>query len=391
MISSPSASTRSAVRWGRAVWPPGEASSISTTSQAEVIGPVRVPSLPDLQPRVAVQGEDPLDAVDGAVRDHVHRSAGLHLLGGLEDQPDAAGQRRRARERETGAQHHRGVGVVPARVHDVRHRRGERQPGRLVQREGVDVGAQRHAAPAVARRRRPGRCRRAGCAARGLRRSAARPIIAVVRRSARPSSGAACSARRQATTSDRCSASQESNHDGPLPAPMSTTAGPADGTADASFSRTVTGPHRPSTLRGASAHTPHPDGGVPSGYDLLARNARRGVADLLRTGARRVTNGPILATTSGIFRRSSHRAGAVSPYGRRLPGRRYCGTEQPGRPPDTRPVQRRARPITSRPTHGRWIDATAERGGDPPVSRPVAFVLLRAPRRGRPHQARDGW
>ena len=46
VISSPSASTRSAVRCGRAVWPPGEASSISTTSQAEVIGPVRVPSLP---------------------------------------------------------------------------------------------------------------------------------------------------------------------------------------------------------------------------------------------------------------------------------------------------------------------------------------------------------
>ena len=106
--------------------------------------------LAHLQPRVAVQGEDPLDAVDGAVRDHVHRSAGLHLLGGLEDQPDTAGQRGRARERETGAQHHRGVGVVPARVHDVRHRRGERQPGGLVQREGVDVGAQRHAAPPMA-------------------------------------------------------------------------------------------------------------------------------------------------------------------------------------------------------------------------------------------------
>ena len=104
-----------------------------------------------------------------------------------------------------------------------------------------------------------------------------RPIIAVVWRSARPSSGAACSARRQATTSDRCSASQESNHDGPLPAPMSTTAGPADGTADASFSRTVTGPHRPSTLRGASAHTPHPDGGVPSRYDLLPGTLAEGL------------------------------------------------------------------------------------------------------------------
>lgn len=46
VISVPSPYTRSAVRWGREVWPPGEYSVISIWSAAEVIGPCRTAILP---------------------------------------------------------------------------------------------------------------------------------------------------------------------------------------------------------------------------------------------------------------------------------------------------------------------------------------------------------
>jgi len=105
--------------------------------------------LADLQPRVAVQREDPLHPVHRAIGDHVHRPAGLHLLRRLEDQPHPAGQPGRGRECEPGAQQHRRVRVVPAGVHDAVDGRGEGQAGVLGERQRVHVGAQRDASLSV--------------------------------------------------------------------------------------------------------------------------------------------------------------------------------------------------------------------------------------------------
>ena len=117
------------------------------------------------------------------------------------------------------------------------------------------------------------------------------PTSAVVRCSARPSSGAACSARRQATTSDRCSASHESSQAGPLPAPMSTTAGPVAGTTAGVL---LQDRHRtPPPLDSSWCISSYSSPGRRCSKQIRPtnRNARRGVADLLRTGARRVVNG----------------------------------------------------------------------------------------------------
>ena len=174
-------------------------------------------------------------------------------------------------------EHHRGVRVVAAGVHHVRHGRGERQPGGLVQRKGVDVGAQGDAALAAAdvadqadaagqgARLQSGRGQQVRRPARWC---GARPGPAPARRAAhgarrRPRTGAAPAT--SPATRDHC------------PRPCRRPRARRYGTTDASFSRTVTGPHRPSTLRGASAHTPHPDGGVPSRYDLLARTLAKGL------------------------------------------------------------------------------------------------------------------
>ena len=114
----PRAKTRSAVRCGRAVCPPGPVTRTVILSQAAVIGPTLSPDLADVQPRVAVQGEDPVNRGDAAGRQHVQRAA-WHLLGRLEDQPDPAGQRpgrRRPGQEQAGAEQHRGVHVMPAGV-----------------------------------------------------------------------------------------------------------------------------------------------------------------------------------------------------------------------------------------------------------------------------------
>ena len=53
-------------------------------------------------------------------------------------------------QREAGAEQHRGVRVVAAGVHHAVDGGRERQAGVLLQRQGVEVGAQRDAAVAVA-------------------------------------------------------------------------------------------------------------------------------------------------------------------------------------------------------------------------------------------------
>ena len=146
VISRPSASTRSTVRCGRAVCPPGPVSRTVTLSAAAVIGPTRRPTWPTGRLRVAVQREDLRHVVQAAGLDDLQRAAGQDLLGRLEDQPDPAVQL--AAVGELGQQHadaeqDRGVHVVAAGVADALHGGAVRHVLGVVQRQGVDVGAQR--------------------------------------------------------------------------------------------------------------------------------------------------------------------------------------------------------------------------------------------------------
>ena len=93
-----------------------------------------------------MQREDLHHVVQAAGLDDLQRAAGQDLLGRLEDQPDPAGQL--AEVGELGQQHadaeqDRGVHVVAAGVADALHRRAVRHVLGVVQRQGVDVGAQR--------------------------------------------------------------------------------------------------------------------------------------------------------------------------------------------------------------------------------------------------------
>ena len=268
-MTRPSASTRSAVRCGRAVCPPGEVSEISTTSHAEVIGPTRVPSFPtssrgsqcsakirstpSMAPSATMSIAPPGCTSSAGWKTSRTRPGSVGALASASPAPSSIA----VCASWPQACITFGVAEANGSPVDSCSGRASMSARRATQRLPRPTSHTRPVPPGRVRGSRPAAVSR-------------RPIRAVVRCSARPSSGAACSARRQETTSDRCSASHESSHAGPLPAPMSTTAGPVAGTTAVSFSRTVTGPHRPSTLRGASAHTPHPDGGVPSRYDLLA-------------------------------------------------------------------------------------------------------------------------
>jgi hypothetical protein len=95
------------------------------------------------QLRVAVQREDRGDVLERAGRDHLRRPGRERLLGGLEDQPDPAGQLTALGElgqRETEAQHDRGVHVVAAGVRHVLHGRAVRHVLEVGQRQRVQVG-----------------------------------------------------------------------------------------------------------------------------------------------------------------------------------------------------------------------------------------------------------
>ena len=153
----PSACTRSAVRWGRAVCPPRPVSRTSTMSvgRGERAGAHRDQA--DRQLREAVQREDRLDVLQAALRDHLGRAGRELLLARLEDQPYPAGQLAAGVElgqRQPGAEQDRGVHVVAARVADVVDRRPVGHVLGVRQRQRVEVGPQRD------RPGRPRRCRR---------------------------------------------------------------------------------------------------------------------------------------------------------------------------------------------------------------------------------------
>ena len=92
VTSVPSAATTSCVRCGREVWPPVPVSVTLTWLTAEVIGPDLERDLAGVGPRVAVQRVHLGEVGEHPAVDRVDRAAGAGLLGGLEDQPDAAGQ-----------------------------------------------------------------------------------------------------------------------------------------------------------------------------------------------------------------------------------------------------------------------------------------------------------
>ncbi len=142
----------STVRWGRAACPPTPSMSI-----VDVVGrghdrPAADRELPGGQAGVVVHAVDLLDAeaVHQPVLDH-GEAAGAALLRRLEDHHRRAGEVARLGEILRGAEQHGGVAVMAAGVHLAGHRRLVGKLARLLQRQGVHVGAQPdHLARAVA-------------------------------------------------------------------------------------------------------------------------------------------------------------------------------------------------------------------------------------------------
>ena len=92
-----------------------------------------------------MQPEDVAHAVEGSRGDHLERPAGHDLLGGLEQQPDAARERRLPmylRERDAGADETSGVDVVPARVGDPVRPTREVLAAAVLHRQRVEVRAE---------------------------------------------------------------------------------------------------------------------------------------------------------------------------------------------------------------------------------------------------------
>ena len=202
MISRPRASTRSTVSCGRAVCPPGPVSVTSTRSQAAVIAPVRSPTVPDRDGRVAVQGE--------RARGALQHAGGDHLAWRRRARPPRPAGRRSARcpaapssaaSASATPSTTVGVHVVPAGVADALAGGGVGDVLEVGQRQGVDVGPEDddRAAAAADLATRPvpaGQPPRRQARASRSRRSR----NAVVSNSAKASSGWACRCRRIATS-----------------------------------------------------------------------------------------------------------------------------------------------------------------------------------------------
>ena len=199
VITVPIAYTRSVVRCGREVCPPGPNSRSSMTSDVEVIAPGLQPDPAHLQPRVAVQREDGAQAVERPGGDDVVRPAGKDLLGRLEDQPHPAGERRPPwtapaprRAAPSGARRARRHARCPAAS---RSTAGRSPRGSAARR------CPRAARPPFRRNRsrRPPRCRSAAARPRSRRRAGCAGSARWSPIPARPSSGWACTRRRSST------------------------------------------------------------------------------------------------------------------------------------------------------------------------------------------------
>jgi hypothetical protein len=100
--------------------------------------------LADVDLGVAVEREDGGDVLDLEGVDDVNGAAGDLLLGRLEDQPHAAAQPVAVLgQRQPGPEQDGGVQIVPAGVADPWHGRAVGNVLLVLEREGVDVGAQR--------------------------------------------------------------------------------------------------------------------------------------------------------------------------------------------------------------------------------------------------------
>ena len=103
----------------------------------------------DVDARIAVQRVDRVEAGHRPGGDRAHGAARDHLLGRLEDQPDAPGQVHR-REDAGHPEQDRGVRVVPAGMTRARGARAVRDVLEVGQRQRVDVGTQRDHSLALA-------------------------------------------------------------------------------------------------------------------------------------------------------------------------------------------------------------------------------------------------
>ena len=97
----------------------------------------------DRQPRTVVHAVDlvDLETLDQSVLNH-RLGAGTALLGRLEDHGHLAGEVAGFGEIARGAEQHRGMAVMAAGMHQARGLRGIGQPGRLLDRQRIHVGAQ---------------------------------------------------------------------------------------------------------------------------------------------------------------------------------------------------------------------------------------------------------
>ena len=205
-------------RWGRPrscgtpMWPPRPRISMRKTSHAARSAPGADRHGADRQRRPQVQADHGVDAVHDACLDHPGGAAGQRLLAGLEQEADLAGEvLAHAGQHRGRAEQDRRVAVVPAGVHDAGVLRCERQPGVLLDRQRVHVGADRERGPGRAADEAPDdagarRARRP----RGRGRRAARRRSATSRSPGRTSSGWACRCRRHATTSGVTSSTSRS-------------------------------------------------------------------------------------------------------------------------------------------------------------------------------------
>jgi hypothetical protein len=85
--------------------------------------------------------EDHPYPIEGSSLDQLLGTA-AYLLGRLEDQPNRNLESALASEQLRGSQQHARMSIVPAGVHDTIGFRGERQPGFLMNRQSIDIGAQ---------------------------------------------------------------------------------------------------------------------------------------------------------------------------------------------------------------------------------------------------------
>ena len=106
---------------GEAAWPPLPWIVIQKVSGAAIAGPIHHADLPHLEQRPDVGADLEIEAIHDASSDHLVRSAGELLLGLLKEEAHLAGQLIRHRGEDLrGTRQHRGVCIMPARVHGPR-------------------------------------------------------------------------------------------------------------------------------------------------------------------------------------------------------------------------------------------------------------------------------